>query len=152
MIQPKQGVLTGFIPKLVLVAILATLAGMAVAKNEPKAHPEEGKIVGTGTKAYAGFGAPTLLYPSYRVETDTKVLELLCDKKKGCGGDKKLEIGDAIHFRIDQYRGTRCAYIVAPEGNNPAREERLLILSEDLKPDAKVKPAATGQETTGVKP
>ena len=67
----------------------------------------------------------------------------LCDKKKGCG-DRKLEIGDVIHFPIDQYHGTRCAYIVAPEGSNPTREERLLILSENLKPDAKDKPAATG--------
>jgi hypothetical protein len=143
--QRKQGVLNGFIPRLVLVAILATLAGMAFAKDEPKAHPEEGKIVGTGTKAYIGT-VPARLFPSYRVETDSKMLELLCDKRKGCGGDKKLEIGDVIHFRIDQYHGTRCAYIAAPEGNNPNREEKLLILSEDLKPDAKDKPAATGAE------
>lgn len=141
--QRSQGVLNGFITRLALVAILATLA---FAKNEPKAHPEEGKIVGTGTKAFIGYSAPALVFPSYRVETETKVLELLCDKKKGCGGDKKLEIGDVIHFRIDEYRGRRCAYIVAPEGNNSTREDRLLILSEDLKPDAKDKPAATAPE------
>lgn len=120
-----------------LICVLAALVGTGFAKKEPKAYPVQGKVVGVGTKAFIGATIPALLYPSYRVETDTKVFELLCDKRKGCGGDKKLDIGDVVHFRIDQYRGTRCAYIVAPAASQANREERLLILAEDVKPDAK---------------
>jgi hypothetical protein len=138
---------------LVLICLLVAVES-ALAKKEPKTYPEEGKVVGMGTKAYVGFGAPTVLFPSYRVETDTKVFELLCDHRKGCGGDKKLQIGDVIHFRLDQYRGTRCAFIVAPEANNPTREDKLIVLSEDLKPEAKPadKPSAAEPRQTDAKP
>jgi hypothetical protein len=147
--QKRRGVVGSLCCAIALTFALAALVGPAFAKKEPKTYPEQGKIVGVGTKTYVG-AAPTLLYPSYRVETDTKVFELLCGNRKGCGGDKKLDIGDALHFRLDQYHGARCAYIVAPEGHDASREERLLILSEDLKSEAK--PADSQPTKSDAKP
>lgn len=145
----------GFVRMLAFILAMSLELGTAAAKKPPQTYPEEGKVVGMGTKAYIGFGGSSVLFPSYRVETDTKILELLCEHRKGCGGDKKLQIGDAIHFRFDRYRGTRCAFIVAPEGNNPTREDKLIVLSEDLKPEAKPAdkpPAAEPQQTDGKPP
>jgi hypothetical protein len=126
------------IAKLLLIPVLAAFCGIALAEKGPKTYPEEGKIIGVGTKAYVGGGGThSALFPSYKVETGTKMFELLCGSRGGCGGDKKLQIGDVIHFRLDQYHGTRCAYVEAPKGSDLIREDRLLILSEELKPDAK---------------
>jgi hypothetical protein len=144
--QRIHKVSNGPILKLFLIAIFVMQAGVTFAKNETKTYPEEGKVIGLGTKQHVAPTGHGFLFPSYTVETETKTFELMCGSGNGCGGDKKLEIGDVIHFRIDQYHGTRCAYIVAPKGNNLTREDRLLILSEELKPDAKDKPAATGPE------
>ncbi len=64
-----------------------------------------------------------------------------------CSGDKKLQIGDVLHFRVkDQW-----AYIPVMQTETDsttfvkhtvATEEKLRILSEDLKPDAKPAEAA----------
>jgi hypothetical protein len=48
-----------------------------------------------------------------------------------CGGSKKLQVGDVIHFRIDKDR----AYIPITKAYNSAGEEKLRILSTALKPD-----------------
>jgi hypothetical protein len=49
-----------------------------------------------------------------------------------CGGTKKLQIGDAIHFRIDKNE----AYIPITKTDNSTAEEKLHILSTALNPDA----------------
>ncbi len=73
---------------------------------------------------------------TYKIETDTKVFELDCDKTamfhstgEGCGGDKKLEIGDVIHFRVEK----ESFYIPLADGS----EQKLRILSQELKPESK---------------
>jgi len=48
-----------------------------------------------------------------------------------CGGSKKLQIGDVIHFRIDKDK----AYIPITKTDNSAAEEKFRILSTALKPD-----------------
>lgn len=119
---------------MVLLTVMLIASGRAFASKEPKTYPEEGKIVGRGTKAYVSIGHPSVMLPFYTVETDTKTFELICGTRKGCGGDKKLDIGDVIHFRIDQKHGVRCAFIQAPKGGDASREEYLLIGNEELKP------------------
>ena len=107
------------------VALIGILAGIAFAKKEPKTYPEEGKIVGTGTtehtrtsgSVFGGPGGPTTgsigsrsrYTHTYKVETSTKVFELDCGQEavfhstgKECGGEKPLQVGDVIHFRIEK--------------------------------------------------
>jgi len=48
-----------------------------------------------------------------------------------CGGSKKLQVGDVIHFRIEKGQ----AYIPITRTDNSAAEEKLRILSTALKPD-----------------
>jgi hypothetical protein len=48
---------------------------------------------------------------------------------KGCGGDKELQIGDVIKFRTEK----DSLYIPLPDGS----EQKLRILNQELKPDAK---------------
>jgi hypothetical protein len=48
---------------------------------------------------------------------------------KGCGGEKEIEIGDVIRFRIEK----DSAYLPLPDGS----EQKLRILSQELKPEAK---------------
>jgi hypothetical protein len=129
--------------------VLLTLACIvlvhpAFAANEPKTYPEVGQVTGTGTgKRSVGQGG-TAFTRTYKVETDTKVFELDCGKmpffaRTGgeCGGEKKLQIGDTIHFRTQK----EWAYISITQKDQSGRvtpsEQKLRILSEDLKPAAK---------------
>jgi hypothetical protein len=101
-------------------------------------------VTGTGTgKRSVGQGG-TAFTRTYKVETDTKVFELDFGKmpffaRTGgeCGGDKKLQIGDTIQFRTQK----EWAYIPITgkddSGRPKASEQRLRILSEELKPDSK---------------
>jgi hypothetical protein len=49
-----------------------------------------------------------------------------------CGGSKKLQIGDVVHFRIENER----AYIPITKIDNSAGEEKLRILSTAISPDS----------------
>jgi hypothetical protein len=136
---------------------VALLGGVASADKHPKDYPEQGKIVGVGTSGRtvaAGNGSRTVYTHVYKVETATKMFQLDCGKTPlffstggECGGDKKLKIGDVLHFRIKN----QWAYIPIMETETDsttfvkqtvATEERLRILSEDLKPDANPAEAA----------
>ena len=123
----------------VLTLAHAVLSQPAFAKNEPKTYPESGKIIGVGTSKRA-VSDRTVFTHSYKVETDTKIYELDCGKmpffsRTGgeCGGDKKLKLGDEIHFRTQK----EWVYISITESGQTGSEQRLRILSEDLKPTAK---------------
>ena len=128
-------------------------------KDQPKTYPEEGKIVGSGTTARAvaaGNTTRTVFTHTYKVATDTKIFELDCNKVPfitstggECGGDKKLAIGDSIHFRIQK----SWAYIPITDSGQPA-EQKLRILSEELNPDAKAadKPQTTDDKTDAKPP
>ncbi len=134
------------IPKMLRLLFVLTLASVvlsqgAFAKDEPKTYPEEGKIVGTGT-----HGARPSFTRTYKVETSAKIYELDCNKAPflpgfipgttstggECGGDKKLKIGDVIHFR------TKKEWVYLPiQENTGSGEQKLRIISEEMKSAAK---------------
>jgi hypothetical protein len=126
-------------PRILSVLILSIVAlmfstGSVLADKKPKTYPQEGKIIGTGINQ---VGASR----TYKVVTDTKTYELDCGKHPPlfsktpgeCGGDKKLQIGDTLHFRTEKGR----AYIAVPAEVEPSGEQQLRILREELKPNAK---------------
>jgi len=137
-------------PSLYLLALfiftVVALSGAAAAK-EAKTYPESGKVIGIGqnehTKTHpktgnnTGGGSYSVYSHTYKIETDTKIYEMDCGKTpmflsstgKECGGDKPLQIGDVIHFRVE--KGT--SYIPLPDGS----EQKLRILNEEAKPETK---------------
>ena len=134
-----------------LLSLLFVLSQPALAKHPPKSYPESGKVIASGlnehTKSHPAWGGQngspahgggtySVYSHTYKIETDTKIFELDCGKTamfhstgEGCGGDKKLEIGDAIHFRIEK----DSFYIPLADGS----EQKLRILSQELKPEPK---------------
>ena len=110
-------------PSLYLLALfilaVVALSGTAAAK-EAKTYPESGKVIGIGqnehTKTHpktgnnTGGGSYSVYSHTYKIETDTKIYEMDCGKTpmflgstgKECGGDKPLQIGDVIHFRVEK--------------------------------------------------
>ena len=136
--------LTSKILRLLPVLTLAcvVLSHTAFAKQEPKIYPEVGKVIGTGTSGDRPFFTRT-----YKVATGTKIYLLDCGKtpflpvfpgasKTGgeCGGDKKLQIGDDIRFRTKK----EWVYIPITGSGQTASEQKLRILSEELKPGPKL--------------
>jgi hypothetical protein len=131
---------------------LVVFSAVATAK-EAKAYPESGKVIGIGqnehTKTHpktgnnTGGGSYSVYSHTYKIETDTRVYEMDCGKTpmflgstgKECGGDKPLQIGDVIHFRVE--KGS--AHISLSDGS----EQKLRILNEEAKPDAKPADAKT---------
>jgi hypothetical protein len=126
--------------RMVVVLILSVLAlsirpGTAFAKKPPKTYPEEAKVIGTSVSQSARY--------VYKVETDTRTYELECDKAprpglstytpRECGGAKKIQIGDVIHFRSEK----GWAYIPVTETDGLSGEQRLRVQREELKPGAK---------------
>ncbi|MFZ0479181.1 MAG: hypothetical protein WAL71_08525 [Terriglobales bacterium] len=149
--RQKPGAWTGlFVLNVVIVLALLVVPETALAKNEPKAYPESGKVISTGlnehTKSHPktgpngsmGGGNYSVYSHTYKVETDSRIYELDCGKVptfgfhstgKGCGGEKELEIGDVIKFRIEK----DSFYLPKADGS----EQKLRILNQELKPDAK---------------
>jgi len=128
---------------------LVVLSGTAAAK-EPKTYPESGKVIGIGQNEHTknhpktgngmGGGSYSVYSHTYKIETDTKIYELDCGKTpmfgvtgKECGGDKPMQIGDVINFRVE--KGS--AHIPLSNGS----EQKLRILNEEAKPESK--PAET---------
>jgi hypothetical protein len=139
-------------PSLDLLALfifaLVVFSAVAAAK-EAKTYPESGKLIGIGqnehTKTHPktgnnmGGGSYSVYSHTYKIETDTRIYEVDCGKTpmflgstgKECGGDK----GDVIHFRVE--KGS--AHIQLSDGS----EQKLRILNEEAKPDAKPAEART---------
>ena len=122
----------------VFVLVLGMLSASAFANKEPKSYPEEGKIVATGLTEWV-INRQHQYAHTYTVVTSTKSYVLQCGHKpvfasmgEECGGSKKLQIGDVIHFRIENSQ----VYIPITKVDNSAGEEKLRILSTTLKPDA----------------
>lgn len=140
---------------LIVLAVLV-LPGTAFAKHEPKTYPESGKVISAGlnehTKSHPttgtngnvhGGGTYSVYSHTYKIETDSRIYELDCGKVptfgfhttgKGCGGNKELEIGDAIQFRIEK----DSLYLPLPDGS----EQKMRILNQELKPESKPANAA----------
>jgi hypothetical protein len=116
---------------------LGPLSVIVFAEKEAKTYPEEGKIVATGLTEWVVNRQHQHAH-TYTVVTSTRSYLLECGHKplfgsmgEECGGSKKLQVGDVIHFRIDKDR----AYIPITKAYNSAGEEKLRILSTALKPD-----------------
>lgn len=142
-------------PSLDLLAlfIFALVVSAVAAAKEAKTYPESGKVIGIGqnehTKTHpqtgnnTGGGSYSVYSHTYKIETDTRIYEMDCGKTpmffgstgKECGGNKALQIGDVIHFRVE--KGS--AYISLSDGS----EQKLRILNEEAKPDAKPADAKT---------
>jgi len=164
--------------RLFAVLILCVLAvivptGTVSAKKQPKTYPEEGKVIAKGlhqytVPIYADKYAPpyTEKYTrTYTVVTDTRVYLLDCQEEPGlfestgpdCGGDKKIQIGDVIHFRVDKGWA-----VIAVTGTDPQTdvredfEQKLQILNEELNTNSKAANAPAVQtekaETTPQQP
>lgn len=146
------------------VAVALLLAALfaprpATAGKTPKGYPEEGKITATAINQvpvvrYQSTGPNGTTMPvkgvslsrTYTVQTATKTYELDCGKHPHmfsktpgeCGGDKKLQIGDVIHFRIE--KGS--AYIPVPSTVEPSGEQKLRVINEELTSDDSANPPA----------
>ena len=127
--------------KMLRLLPVLTLAGVvlshtAFAKAATKTYPEEGKVTGTGVNQVTRTRI-------YKVATDTRAYELDCGKRPflfsstpgECGGEKKIQIGDVIHFRIQKDR----AYIQVPIAVESSGEQKLRIQREEAKPNAPAK-------------
>lgn len=126
---------------------ICVFIGTALAKKVPKSYPQEGKVIGTGTTEHtdssgSGGAQSTLSHYShvYTVETATEVFKLDCGKLPKfvwsstgaeCGGSKKIQIGDVLHFRVQK----GWVYIPLGDGQD-ASEQKLRILSEEMKSNA----------------
>jgi hypothetical protein len=132
---------------LLVVALLALAQGAASADKKPKTYPESGKVIGLGTTPHTR-GNGTVYSHTYKVETDTNIFLLDCGKLPfmtgtggECGGQHKIQLGDVIHFRIEKSD----VYISAPDlaGGTGSDEEKLRIISQELKPGAAAEKPAT---------
>jgi hypothetical protein len=122
---------------LAIFLALGPLSLPAFANKEAKTYPEEGKIVATGLSEWV-INSKHQYAHTYTVVTNSRSYLLECGHKplfgsmgEECGGSKKLQIGDIIHFRIDKDR----AYIAITKIDNSVAEEKLRILSTALKPN-----------------
>jgi hypothetical protein len=138
-----------------LILAQTIFAGAAFAKKQPKTYPETGKVTATAvnqvpfsTSQHVGGpnGGSTVpvrgvrISRTYTIETETKTYELDCGKHPRifsstpgeCGGDKKIEIGDTVQFRLEK----GWAYLPVPVTVEPSGEQRLRVLNEELKQDA----------------
>jgi len=122
-------------------ALFALSHAPAFADKKPKTYPETGKVIGRGTTPHTR-GQGTVYSQTYKVETDKAVFLLDCGKLPfmtgtggECGGEQhKIQLGDVLHFRIDK----DYVYISAPDisGASGSDEEKLRIISQELKPNA----------------
>jgi len=124
---------------LLLVGLALSLAPFVANAQKPaKSYPEEGKVIGRGTTEHT-FGGANFYTQTYKVQTDKAVYQLDCGKKPvfgktggECGGEKKIEIGDVIHFRIEK----NSAYIPVKDPLFEGMvEEKLRIMSQEVRPD-----------------
>jgi hypothetical protein len=129
------------------ILIVTVLAAATFAAKDLKTYPEEGKITGNGqnehTQTTGGGATPqhsrSVYSHLYTVQTDTKIYQLDCGKLPTfhstggeCGGDKKFETGDVIHFRTEKGN----AYVSIVNGGQPG-EQKLRVINEQLRSDAK---------------
>jgi hypothetical protein len=110
----------------------------------------QGTVIALGTShETTGGGSTTVLthtHRTYTVKTPTRVFVLECPywmdgfhihSPSECGGKKKIEIGDAIRFRVEKNH----ASLLTPEG----KEQKLGVVSEGMKEAGNTVPA-TSQE------
>jgi hypothetical protein len=128
------------------IALLCCLAFSTIVFGGDKDYPMEGKVAALGTsQELTGGGATpvvngaggggghvsTIIHRTYTVKSSSRVYVLECPhwmngfhihSPSECGGNRKIEIGDVIHFRIAKNH----AFIRTDKG----KEEKLNVLSE----------------------
>ena len=139
-------------------------AGTLSAKRQPKTYSEEGKVIAKGLHEYVEYAHTygEKYTHTYTVVTNTRVYLLDCQEEPGLlestgpdsGGDKRMQIGDVIHFRVD--KGWAVIAVTGTDRQSGERqnfEQKLRILNEELKSDSKAANAPAGQpQTTETKP
>jgi hypothetical protein len=135
--KDRQPVVRTIAPFAVFILALSLLPLAAFANKDTKGYPEEGKIVATGLTEWVINNQHQHAH-TYTVVSNGKSYLLECGHKpvfgsmgEECGGKKKLQIGDVIHFRIDKEK----VYISIIKSDDTAGEEKLIVLSTELKPD-----------------
>jgi len=142
----------------VLILAGSVLAGTAFAGTKDPTYPEEGKVTATSVNqvpvtTYTQANGVTIpvktirLSRTYTVQTETKTYDLDCGKTPHmfsrtpgeCGGTKKIQVGDSIHFRLQK----GWAYIPITEmngGKEESKEQKLRVVNEELKAEGEAAP------------
>jgi hypothetical protein len=127
-----------YVLSVLLILMLGYFSQYLFAQKAGKTYGEEGKITATGLTEWV-INRQHQYAHTYTVVSAGKAYVLECGHKpvfgsmgEECGGAKKLQIGDVIHFRLENDR----AYIPIKKTDNTPGEEKLRILSTQLSPDA----------------
>ena len=146
----KRDTTVGFAYLGVHLLLLVFIAFPTVVLAGGKEYPIQGTVIALGTSQETTGGGSTSVithaHRTYTVKTPTRVFVLECPywmdgfhihSSSECGGKKKIEIGDAIRFRVEKNH----ASLLTPEGN----EQKLGVVSEGMKEAGNTVPA-TSQE------
>jgi hypothetical protein len=146
----KRATTVGFAYLGVHLLLLGFIAFPTVVLASGKEYPIQGTVIALGTNQEITGGGSTSVLPhlhrTYTVKTPTRVFVLECPywmdgfhihSPSECGGKKKIEIGDAIRFRVEKNR----AHVLTAEG----KEQKLGVVSERMNEAGNSVPA-TSQE------
>jgi Cu/Zn superoxide dismutase len=130
--------------------LLSYIAFPAVVLAGGKDYPIEGTVTALGTTQETTGGGntstSTVIHRTYTVKTPTRVFVLQCPywmsgfhihSASECGGKRKIEIGDAIRFRVEKNR----AHLLTAEG----KEQKLGVLSEGMNEAGNIVPNTSQQ-------
>ena len=141
----KRDTTVGFAYLGVHLLLLGFIAFPTVVLAGGKEYPIQGTVTALGTSQETTGGGSTSVgggstsvvthvRRTYTVKTSDRVFVLECPywmdgfhiySASECGGKKKIEIGDAIRFRVEKGR----AYLLTAEG----KEQKLRVVSEAMK-------------------
>lgn len=120
-----------------LPLLLCFLAFPSLIRANGKDYPLQGTVaaLGTSQETTGGGSSPvfTHTHRTYTVKTSTRIFVLECPYSMDairilapseCGGKRKIQIGDTIHFRIEKSN----ARLLTAEG----KEEKLRVVSEAM--------------------
>jgi hypothetical protein len=146
----KRDTTVGFAYLGVHLLLVGFIAFPAVLLAGDKEYPIQGTVIALGTSQETTGGGSssvfTHVHRTYTVRTPTRVFVLECPywmdgfhihSPSECGGKKKIEIGDAIRFRVEKNR----AHVLTADG----KEDKLGVVSEGMKEAGNTVPA-TSQE------
>jgi len=130
--------------------ILCSIALPTIVLARDKQYPIEGIVTALGTNQEIAGGGDTPvithLHRTYTVKTPIHLFVLECPywmdglhihSPKECGGKKKIEIGNAIRFRVEKDH----AYVMTDEGKG----QKLRVVSEGTNQEGNAVPATSQQ-------
>jgi hypothetical protein len=141
----KKDTTVGFAYLGVHPLLLGFMAFPTVVLAGGKDYPIQGTVTALGTSQETSGGGSTgvaggstsvvtHVHRTYTVKTPDRIFVLVCPcwmdgfhihSASECGGKKKIEIGDAIRFRVEKNR----AHLLTAEGT----EQKLGVVSEAMK-------------------